>query len=675
MFRGKPVSFLSNQKLNPQQVQAIRAVSGPVLVLAGAGSGKTGVITNKMAYLIRECGYKAHHLVALTFTNKAAREMKDRVGKMLRSKEKKGLWVSTFHTLGLRILKEDGHHIGLTKDFSIFDQRDCFDILKEIVKTDEDKAIKSLQSAVSNYKNDVSGKLAAETDVAVKAATTTYNAHLLSLNAVDFDDLILHCLQLFSEYPSVLSKWQKRIRYLLLDEYQDTNQAQYQLVCCLVNVSGHFTAVGDDDQSIYSWRGAEAENLKQLSKDFPDLTVIKLEQNYRCDRRILSAANTLIAHNPHLFEKRLWSQLEGGEAVAVNAYETDEEEAQALVSNLLIHHHRYHTKLSDYAILYRGNYQSRILEKQLRLQQVPYVINGSTSFFEHTEVRDLLAYLRVIANPDDQRAFVRIINTPKREIGTSTLQKLSHYARTRHVSLLSACSEYGLTQHLPKAAHQRLYEFAQWLMGLNEKAARGESATQLFDWVVGDIDYEAYVQSQYPAAKAEKRLELIKELRDWIIRLEEKEEFDDLQSIISRMQLLDMLENKAETDGLLEQVSLMTLHAAKGLEFPYVYIVGLEEGLLPHANCLDEPALVEEERRLLYVGMTRAKRKLVMSLANNRKFGGNISPTEPSRFLEELPQEEIEWLGVNEPKLSKEQENAKRDDIMADIFSILEAPD
>lgn len=669
------MSFLSNQKLNPQQVQAIKAVSGPVLVLAGAGSGKTGVITNKMVYLIRECGYKAHHLVALTFTNKAAREMKDRAGKMLRSEEKKGLWVSTFHTLGLRILKEDGHHIGLTKDFSIFDQRDCFDILKEIVKMDEDKAIKNLQSAVSNYKNDVSGKLAGETDATVKAATVTYNAHLLSLNAVDFDDLILHCLQLFSDYPSVLSKWQKRIRYLLLDEYQDTNQAQYQLVCYLVNVSGHFTAVGDDDQSIYSWRGAEAENLKQLSKDFPNLTVIKLEQNYRCDRRILSVANTLIAHNSHLFEKRLWSQLEGGEAVAVNAYETDDEEAQSLVSNLLIHHRRYHTKLSDYAVLYRGNYQSRILEKQLRLQQVPYVINGSTSFFEHTEVRDLLAYLRVIANPDDQRAFVRIINTPRREIGTSTLQKLSQYARARHVGLLPACLEYGLVQHLPKAAYQRLYEFAQWLMSLNEKANRGESATQIFDWVVGDTDYEAYIQSQYPAAKAEKRLELIKELRDWIIRLEEKEEFDDLQTIISRMQLLDMLENKAENDGLLDQVSLMTLHAAKGLEFPYVYIVGLEEGLLPHANCLEEPALVEEERRLLYVGVTRAKRKLVMSLANNRKLGGNMSPTEPSRFLDELPQDEIEWLGVNEPKLSKEQENAKRDDIMADIFSILEAPD
>lgn len=657
-------------QLNPQQQKAVQAINGPVLVLAGAGSGKTGVITNKIAYLIRDCGYKAYHVVALTFTNKAAREMKERAGKMLRADEKKGLWVSTFHTLGLRILKEDGHHIGLTRDFSIFDQRDCFEILKEIVKYD-DKELKNLQSTISNYKNDVTGKLADTIEEPVKIATATYNTHLLALNAVDFDDLIIHCLRLFTEFPEVLAKWQRRIRYLLLDEYQDTNQAQYHLIKHLANESGHFTAVGDDDQSIYSWRGAEAENLKLLADDFPSLTVVKLEQNYRCDRRILSAANALIANNQHLFDKRLWSQIDNGEAIAVNAYKTDEDEAQSLVTNLLLHHNRYNTKLSDYAVLYRGNYQSRVIEKQLRMQNVPYAINGSTSFFEHTEVRDLLAYLRVIANPDDQRAFVRIINTPKREIGTTTLQKLSEYARSRHISLLSACLEFGLSQVLNKAAQQRVYEFAQWIMQLNEKAERGESATQIFDWVMGDTEYEDYVRGQYTAAKADKRMELIKDLRDWIARLEEKDEFDSLQEIIRRMQLLDMLENKAEAENQLEMVSLMTLHAAKGLEFPYVYIVGLEEGLLPHANCTASPELVEEERRLLYVGITRAKRKLTMSLANNRKFGGNVTPTEASRFLDELPHDEIEWLGINEPELTEEQEKAKREDIMADILSIL----
>lgn len=654
--------------LNPQQQHAVRSISGPVLVLAGAGSGKTGVITNKIVYLVRECGYQARHVVALTFTNKAAREMKDRVGKMLRGKERQGLWVSTFHTLGLRILKEDGHYVGLTRDFSIFDQKDSLEIIKEIVKIRDDKELKALQALISNLKNDVTGKLSANT--AEDIAMQTYNAHLLALNAVDFDDLILHCLTLFRDHPQVLEKWRRRIRYLLLDEYQDTNQAQYQLIKYLANVSGHFTAVGDDDQSIYSWRGAQAENLKLLADDFPNLEIIKLEQNYRCDRRILSAANALIAHNSHLFEKRLWSQIDNGEAVAVNAYNTDDEEAQAIVTELMIHHNRFATNLNDYAILYRGNYQSRALEKHLREQHVAYVINGSTSFFEHTEVRDLLAYLRVIANPDDQRAFVRIVNTPKREIGTATLQKLSEYARKRHISLLAACLEYGLSTLLPEAAQSRLYEFASWLMTLHEKSERGESPTQILDWVIADTDYEDYLRGQYNTAKIDKRLTLISDLRDWIARLEEKDEFDNLAEIIRRMLLLDMLENKAEAENQLQAVSLMTLHAAKGLEFPYVYIIGLEEGLLPHANSSDDD-MVEEERRLLYVGMTRAKRKLTMSLANNRRMGGNLTATDASRFLAELPHEEIKWTGINEPELSQAEEQAQRDEIFAELFDIL----
>ncbi len=630
-------------RLNPEQQRAVHAISGPVLVLAGAGSGKTGVITNKIVYLIRECGYKAYHVVALTFTNKAAREMKERASKMLKKSESKGLWVSTFHTLGLRILKEDGHFIGLNKDFSIFDQKDCQEILKEIVKFNDDKEIRQLQSQLSNHKNDILGK--EPVDEAIKIATQTYNAHLLALNAVDFDDLIVHCLRLFAEQPEVLAKWQRRIRYLLLDEYQDTNQAQYQLVKYLTGVAEHFTAVGDDDQSIYSWRGAEAENLKLLSEDFPRLEVIKLEQNYRCDRRILSASNALIAHNHHLFEKKLWSQIDNGDPITIYANDTDAEEAQSLVTNLLVHHNRYNTSLNDYAILYRGNYQSRAIEKELRQQRVPYVINGATSFFEHTEVRDLLAYLRLVANPDDQRAFVRIINTPKREIGTTTLQRLSEYAAKRHINFLPACLEVGLSQVMPAAAQQRVYEFAQWIMSLNEKSERGESPTQILDWIIGDTEYEDYIR--------------------------EKDDINGLSEIIQRMLLLDMLENKAEEENRLEAVSLMTLHAAKGLEFPYVFIVGLEEGLLPHNNSMDDENLVEEERRLLYVGMTRAKRKLWMSLAENRKIAGNMTSTTPSRFLDELPHDEIDWIGINEAELSEEEAKAKHEDLLSELFSIV----
>ncbi|MGY0398687.1 MAG: UvrD-helicase domain-containing protein [Ostreibacterium sp.] len=655
-------------RLNPEQQIAVRAISGPVLVLAGAGSGKTGVIINKIMYLIRECGYPGYQVVALTFTNKAAREMKDRVSKILKKTESRGLWVSTFHTLGLRILKEDGHFIGLTRNFSIFDQKDCLSILKEIVKTYDDKELKLLQSTVSTYKNDVTGK--STFDEPIRIAAQLYSKHLLALNAVDFDDLIIHCLRLFAEQPDVLAKWQRRIRYLLLDEYQDTNPAQYQLVNYLVGDAAHFTAVGDDDQSIYSWRGAEVENLTLLAKDFPMLKVIKLEQNYRCDRRILSASNALIAHNSHLFEKRLWSQLDYGEAITVQACTTDSEEAQTVITNLLVHHHQLNTRLNDYVILYRGNYQSRALEKALRNQRVPYTINGATSFFEHTEVRDLLAYLRVISNPDDQRAFVRIINTPKREIGTTTIQRLSEYARTRHIGLLEACLEMGLSQILPKSTCQRVYEFAQWLMGLNEKVERGESASQILDWVIADTEYEDYVRGQYNENKADKRMELVTELREWIIRLEEKGELNTLSDIIQRMLLLDMLENEAEEKNQFESVTLMTLHSAKGLEFPYVFIIGLEEGLLPHANCVDDEQ-VEEERRLLYVGMTRAKRKLWMSLAQNRRFSGKLTPTIESRFLNELPHDEIDWIGINETELNAEEEQEKRENLFEELFSII----
>ena len=663
------MSSSSKNLLNPEQLRAVRSINGPVLVIAGAGSGKTGVIAHKIVYLIRDCEYKAYSLVALTFTNKAAREMKERVTKMLNKNESKGLWVSTFHTLGLRILKEDGHFLGLTRDFSIFDQRDSLGVIKEIIKADDDKQLKKIQSEISNYKNQVTSR--GDFDEVVVQAARIYNNHLLALNSVDFDDLILHCLILFTQQPEVLAKWQRRIRYLLLDEYQDTNQGQYALVKHLVGDSGSFTAVGDDDQSIYSWRGAEAENLRLLSDDYPTLQVIKLEQNYRCDRRVLSASNTLIANNQHLFEKKLWSQIDNGEKVVVQACDTEIEEGQTVVTNILIHHNRYSTNLSDYVILYRGNYQSRIIEKELRNQRVPYLINGSTSFFEHTEVRDLLAYLRVIANPNDQRAFVRIINTPRREIGTTTLQKLSEYAKSRHISLFDACLEVGLSQVLPHTAYQRVYEFATWLMGMNEKSERGESSLQILDWVIGGVEYEDYVLSQYSPEKAKKRLGLISDLREWISRLEEKEDINSLSEIIQRMLLLDMLENKAESENKIEAVSLMTLHAAKGLEFSHVHIVGLEEGLLPHANS-DSDDLVEEERRLLYVGMTRAKQSLVMTLAKNRKVSGNQTATEPSRFLYELPQDEIDWIGINEDQLSDEQKKERRENLFDELFSMID---
>jgi len=656
--------------LNQAQQQAVRLINKPVLVLAGAGSGKTRVITHKINYLIRHCGYKAYHVVALTFTNKAAREMEERIAKSLRADERRGLRISTFHTLGLRILKEDGHYLGLRRDFSIFDQRDGLEILREITKNTDDKVLKVQQSQISNAKNDIAGRY--PVDAALSVVQTTYNQHLKALNAVDFDDLILCCLELFLHHPAVLEKWQRRIRYLLVDEYQDTNVSQYHLIRCLINVSGHFTAVGDDDQSIYSWRGAESENLQRLAYDFHDLKVVKLEQNYRCDRKILSSSNRLIANNPHLFKKTLWSNVDRGEKITVKAYATDDDEARSVVTDLLLHQQRYQTSFNDYAILYRSNYQARVIEKHLRQQSVPYVINGATSFFEHAEVRDLLAYLRIIANPDDQCAFVRIINTPKREIGTATLQQLSAYAQSRDIGLLAASLEMGLAStSMSSKSRQRLYEFANWIMVLHEKAERGDKPTQLFDWVMADSAYEDHVRGKHSTGKADKRMLLLADLRTWIVRLQEKQENATLADTIQHMQLLDMLENEAENDSRREAVSMMTLHAAKGLEFACVFIVGLEEGLLPHSNCVDEEHLLEEERRLLYVGMTRAKYKLMMSLAKNRKFAGQMNAKEPSRFLAELPQDEIIWQGINEVELSADQEAEQKAAALNDLKMII----
>ncbi len=653
-------------RLNKEQLEAVKYISGPVLVLAGAGSGKTGVITNKVSYLIRDCGYKAHNVVSLTFTNKAAREMKDRISKILSRKESRGLWVSTFHTLGLRILKEDANYIGLSSKFSIFDSKDCFEILKDISKQD-DSELRQLQSEVSNHKNNPTEKV----DPEISQITKIYNDHLLALNSVDFDDLIVLCLKIFEKYPEILAKWQKRIRYLLLDEYQDTNQSQYQLIKYLSGISGHFTAVGDDDQSIYSWRGADANNLKLLSEDFPNLNVIKLEQNYRCDHRVLSASNKLISNNSHIFEKKLWSKIDNGEAVCVNAYENENEEAQMLVMDIISQSNKTGAKFSDFVVLYRSNYQSRLLEKQFRHNNIPCVINGHTSFFEHTEIRDLMAYLRLIANPDDNQALVRIINTPKREIGTKTLQELSRYSKVRQIPMLSACLEIGLSEHLKDKSRQKLEEFATWLMSLNRKSEEGEKPSEILNWVILDTEYSDYILGNYNSKQAERRLNLLNDLRDFVQKVEEKDDINNLSELMQRMMLLDMLTQKNDEKESLDAVTLMTLHAAKGLEFPFVYIVGLEEGLLPHTNCLDEDSMIEEERRLFYVGMTRAKKKLSISFCKRRRVAGQIVETNKSRFIDELPREEIQWEGIYEKELTKEEQKKEKDALFADLFAMV----
>ena len=413
-------------KLNPGQNEAVKYVTGPCLVLAGAGSGKTGVICKKIAYLIEKCDYKARNIAAVTFTNKAAREMKERVVKMMDKKLTRGLTVSTFHSLGLDIIRKEIKTLGYKPGFTLFDDQDTLSLLKELTheELDGDKDLLSkLQSMISNWKNDLllpdaAIKMSSDADTTMYAEFyQLYQKHMKAYNALDFDDLILIPTLLLKNFPEVKTRWQKKIQYLLVDEYQDTNASQYELVKLIAGEKGLLTVVGDDDQSIYSWRGAKPQNLVLLGQDFPQLKLIKLEQNYRSSGRILKCANTLIANNPHVYDKALFSELAYGVELRVIQAKNEEHEIERVVGELIGHKFLNKSKFKNYAILYRGNHQSRLLEKALMLNRIPYKISGGTSFFSRSEIKDMMAFLRVLVNPDDDNAFLRIVNVPRREIG------------------------------------------------------------------------------------------------------------------------------------------------------------------------------------------------------------------------------------------------------------------
>ncbi|RAT41432.1 ATP-dependent DNA helicase Rep, partial [Lonsdalea populi] len=457
-------------RLNPSQQHAVEFVTGPCLVLAGAGSGKTRVITQKIAHLIRECGYQARNIAAVTFTNKAAREMKERVAQTLGRKESRGLMIATFHTLGLEIIKREYAALEMKSNFSLFDDQDQLALLKELTETrlqNDKEQLQQLISTISNWKNDLiepsqAAALArSERDLLFAHCYQLYSEHLRACNVLDFDDLILLPTLLFRRDKQARERWQHRLRYLLVDEYQDTNTSQYELVKQLVGSRARFTVVGDDDQSIYSWRGARPQNLELLQHDFPALQVIKLEQNYRSSGRILKAANILIANNPHVFEKRLYSELAYGNELKIITANNEDHEAERVVGELIAHHFINKTQYRDYAILYRGNHQSRLFEKVLMQNRIPYKISGGSSFFSRPEIKDLLAYLRVLTNADDDSAFLRIVNTPKREIGPATLKKLGEWANQRNRSLFNASFDVGLSQVLTGRGLESLQRFTQ----------------------------------------------------------------------------------------------------------------------------------------------------------------------------------------------------------------------
>ncbi|MGF1758015.1 DNA helicase Rep [Photobacterium sagamiensis] len=652
-------------KLNPRQTEAVKNVSGPCLVLAGAGSGKTRVITNKIAYLVQHCDYKARNIAALTFTNKAAREMKERVGQTLGRKESKGLMVSTFHTLGLNIIRREYKTLGLKASFSLFDDQDQMALLKELTEAelDGDKdLLKQLMSSISNWKNDMlspaDAKAHAQTerDQLFAYCYEMYQRQMKAYNALDFDDLILMPVLLLRDNQEVRQRWQNRIRYLLVDEYQDTNTSQYIFVKLLVGERSRFTVVGDDDQSVYSWRGAQPENLGLLQKDFPSLRVIKLEQNYRSTSRILRTANILIANNPHLFEKALFSEIPDGEMLKVITAKNEDHEAEKVVGELIAHRFLNNTGYKDYSILYRGNHQSRLFEKSLMQNRIPYKISGGTSFFSRSEIKDIMAYLRLLTNLDDDNAFLRIVNTPRREIGPVTLEKLGTYANMRGKSLFAASFELGLEQHLSGRGLESLQRFTRWVVELSDNAERGDSVAALRE-LVRDIHYEDWLYESSPSPKAaEMRMKNVSQLYSWVTADLEGDNYDNevktLKEIVQRLTLRDMMERGEDDDA--DQVQLMTLHASKGLEFPYVYLVGAEEGILPHQTSVDE-GNVEEERRLAYVGITRAQKELTFTLCKERRQYGELIKPEPSRFLYELPQDDLEWDVDKRPVTQQER--------------------
>ncbi|HHX8750532.1 TPA: DNA helicase Rep [Morganella morganii] len=639
-------------KLNPGQQQAVEYVQGPCLVLAGAGSGKTRVITNKIAHLIRNTGYQPRQIAAVTFTNKAAREMKERVAQTLGRKEAKGLMISTFHTLGLEIIKREYKALGMKSNFSLFDDQDQLALLKELTfdHLEEDKELlQQLVSQISNWKNalltpeQAKGLARSEREHTFAECYRRYELHLNSCNVLDFDDLITKPTLLFARDEQARERWQQRIRYLLVDEYQDTNTSQYQLVKLLVGKRAYFTVVGDDDQSIYSWRGAQPKNLVQLSKDFPELRVIKLEQNYRSSGCILNAANILIANNPHVFEKQLFSNLGYGDPMKVITANNEDHEAERVVGELIAHHFINKTDYKDYAILYRGNHQSRIFEKMLMQNRIPYRISGGTSFFSRPEIKDLLAYLRVLTNPEDDSAFLRIVNTPRRGIGPATIQKLGEWANTRDKSLYQASFDLGLGQTLSGQGLAALTNFTGWLAEV-EKLVEREPLIAVRDLLHG-LDYQSWLFETSASPKAaEMRMKNVDQLFSWMAEMLEGDDLNEpmtLAQVVTRFTLRDMMERGEEAEEL-DQVQLMTLHASKGLEFPYVFLVGMEEGILPHQSSIDEDN-VDEERRLAYVGITRAQKSLFFTLCRERRQYGELIRPEPSRFLYELPQDDLHW--------------------------------
>ena len=645
-------------KLNPQQQQAIHYLGGPLFVLAGAGSGKTRVITEKIAYMITQAGYAPHSIAAITFTNKAAKEMQERIGGMLSKKQTRGLTVCTFHSLGMKMLREEAPNIGYKKNFSILDATDSSKIINELLGSSGREAVFKAQHRISLWKNDLQTPEQAlqtasnEWEKQMAVIYASYQATLESYQAVDFDDLIRLPTVLLQQNSEVRLKWQQRLRYLLVDECQDTNTCQYTLMKLLTGAEGLFTVVGDDDQSIYAWRGANMENLRSLQTDYPQLKIIKLEQNYRSTARILKVANKVIENNPKLFPKTLWSQFGLGEAVKVVACQHEQHEAEWIVGQIAKQKVVGEGKINyaDFAILYRGNHQSRVFEEALRAARIPYQLSGGQSFFDKAEIKDILSYIRLIANPDDDPAFLRAATTPKRGIGDTTLARLNQYAHQHGGSLYQAALSMNALAELNSKNREAVQQF-MYLMEDYRRRAEHDDAGALIQNLLDDIGYEAHLLNGEEGKAGEIKWRNVQDLVSWLARKGE-EDGKNILEIAQTIALMTLLEGRDGEE--VDAVKMSTLHASKGLEYPFVFLVGCEEGLFPHGDSVEEGNL-EEERRLMYVGITRAKRQLTLTHCIKRKKQGTWQFPEPSRFIDEMPQEDLKILGRKggEPIVSK----------------------
>lgn len=645
-------------ELNAAQKEAVEYINGPCLVLAGAGSGKTRVIITKISYLLKNNLAHPSEILAVTFTNKAAKEMRERLAKQVSENAASQLTISTFHALGRIILKEQSSLLRLGRNFSIFDDADTFKIIKQII-TNEYPMLKNSASneyidgichKISMYKGELKTPKALANDPTcdsiVQGIYQKYNDYLRACNAVDFDDLIFIPTRLLLLKKEIREYYQKRFKYILVDEYQDTNQTQYVLLMCLVASNQRFTVVGDDDQSIYSWRGARPENIKQLTLDFPELKVIKLEQNYRSTSRILRCANSIIANNPHIFEKTLYSGLRDGEKIKVVTCSDSDHACEYIASEILGQHFDDKNSWSHYAVLYRSNSQARDMEKALLSAHIPCKVTGDTSFFSRMEVKDILCWCRLLNNPKDDAALLRVINIPHRGIGAQSIKVLTDLSHKYNRCLYDCACSTEVKTLLNKSQYDALLGFLGLLVGLRQKLINNQDL-EVCQKLLEIINYEQYLKQDSSENAFEWRLKNVQTLMSWIEELVSGQRDAPMSfgEAIERLGLREMMDKRPDEDD--NAVQMMTLHAAKGLEFPNVFLLGMEEGILPHRTSIEENN-IEEERRLAYVGVTRAQTRLTMVLAQQRKQGGGVTIQEPSRFIKEMPQEDLVFINQSD---------------------------